>query len=123
MTTEAMPSDPVYSRCLEIARETAREAGYAIGLHGSMKRDLDLIACPWIDNADPAKKLVQKIATAIRDDLGYGWLADRQPDGKWPSPAFKPHGRIAYSIMLRNNQYIDISVMMPTSSAPTEQVN
>lgn len=31
--------------------EVARGCGYAIGLHGSMKRDVDLIAVPWTDEA------------------------------------------------------------------------
>lgn len=27
----------------------AREVGYAVGLHGSLRRDVDLIAAPWTD--------------------------------------------------------------------------
>jgi len=36
-----------YKSVLPKIREVARSCGYAIGLHGSMRRDLDLIAVPW----------------------------------------------------------------------------
>lgn len=32
-------------------RELAKEIGYAIGAHGSLERDLDLIAAPWSEEA------------------------------------------------------------------------
>lgn len=38
-----------------------RGCGYAIGLHGSMKRDVDLIAAPWTDDAMPAHALVSEL--------------------------------------------------------------
>jgi hypothetical protein len=42
-----------YLSRLDAIREAARECGYAIGLHGSLRRDLDLIAVPWVkDHAD-----------------------------------------------------------------------
>lgn len=33
----------------------ARELGYALALHGSMARDLDLVAIPWTDDAASAR--------------------------------------------------------------------
>jgi hypothetical protein len=37
-----------YTSLLPELRRVAREYGYELGLHGSMTRDLDLIAAPWI---------------------------------------------------------------------------
>ena len=31
--------------------DVAREMGYALALHGSMNRDMDLIAVPWVVGA------------------------------------------------------------------------
>lgn len=32
----------------------ARELGYALAVHGSLARDLDIIACPWTETATSA---------------------------------------------------------------------
>jgi hypothetical protein len=32
-------------------REEARRLGYTLAVHGSMKRDIDLVAVPWIQKA------------------------------------------------------------------------
>lgn len=44
---------------------SAREVGYAIGVHGSLERDVDLIAAPWTDSAVDAETLFQHIAEGI----------------------------------------------------------
>lgn len=36
---------------IEQIRAAAREIGYAIGVHGTLERDLDLIAAPWTEEA------------------------------------------------------------------------
>lgn len=46
-------------------RKLAREVGYAIGVHGSQERDLDLIAAPWTDDALQAEDLLRHIAQGI----------------------------------------------------------
>ena len=47
-------------------RDIARPMGWAIGVHGSMKRDIDLIAVPWVDDAKGAWEVFE----AIRDGIG-----------------------------------------------------
>ena len=85
----------------------AREYGYAIAVHGSLQRDLDLIAVPWSDVASDAEELVQ----AICHTTG-GFILEGQDDA---TP--KPHGRLAYNIHLGAGLYIDLSVM-PRLSNP-----
>lgn len=46
-------------------RAIAREHGYAIGVHGSMIRDLDLIAVPWVESHSPADELVDAIEQSL----------------------------------------------------------
>lgn len=83
----------------------AHRHGYALALHGSMARDLDLIAVPWTEDADPPEKLLRSIArfiTAGAKDIRYDV----------PHASKKPHGRLAYTFPLgMSDQFLDVSVM------------
>ena len=95
-----------YAWMLPRLREVARENGYALGLHGSMCRDLDLIAVPWVSDAKSAEELVAAVMLAIdghfaSEDAGY----ER-------NPAYRAHGRRAWSIYFSGNRfYLDLSIM------------
>lgn len=39
-----------YSHCFNALHQIARENGYNLLIHGSMDRDMDLVAVPWVDN-------------------------------------------------------------------------
>ena len=83
------------------AATRANQLGYALSLHGSLQRDLDLIAVPWTDEACSARDLV----AAICDEF------DVQPNRSIGDPERKPHGRLAWSIPLWWGAYIDLSVI------------
>lgn len=96
----AYPS--LYSMLYPWLVEIAHEHGYALGLHGSLRRDMDVIAVPWTEEASSAEDLVE----AIADRLGT-FLA-----GQLGQPGLKPHGRRAWSLILSGGSaYIDLSVM------------
>jgi hypothetical protein len=106
--------------------KVARFYGYALGLHGSMERDLDLIAVPWTDGAAPAETLVEAIREAVD-----GFIRNDPPtegnkyDYQTRSPATKPHGRRAWSIYFSGRRfYIDLSVIPrivePRAETPSE---
>lgn len=79
----------------------ARANGYAVGLHGSMKRDCDLIAVPWVETANPVATLV--------DDLCKGLGA--RVVSEWEQ---KPLGRIAMTLRIDGYfKAIDLSVFAP----------
>ena len=86
----------------------ARRLGYALAVHGSMKRDVDLIAVPWTEDAVSAGELVKAFA-----EMCNGYLAQSRPGHgeRYRVPTIKPHGRRAYSIHLGGGPYIDLSVM------------
>lgn len=89
-----------YAQRLPILRKVAREHGYALGLHGSGERDLDLIAVPWVEDASEAEVLVEALRSSI--------------DGVAAGPYAKPHGRRAWLIYLHlegSRLYVDLSVM------------
>lgn len=107
--TNAAKLGAIYDTALIHARAAAFSCGYALAVHGSEMRDLDLIAVPWTDEATDAEALIEKIVA-----LTGGRIGDR-PDEQ------RPHGRRAWSIHLNNEHtlgnfkpvlpYLDISVM------------
>lgn len=96
---------PAYVSLYPALCEIARSHGYALTIHGTVGRDFDLVAVPWRDeNVSPAEALMQEIAErahAIYDVFGTGIVG--------PEP--KPHGRVAWSIMIGSGSMIDLSVM------------
>lgn len=80
--------------------ETARQHGYALAVHGSLQRDLDLVAVPWSDVASDPEELVM----ALCQRVGGFMLPDEKATKK-------PHGRLAWIIHLGAGLYIDLSVM------------
>lgn len=92
---------------LPAIREVAKFQGYAVAVHGSLKRDIDLIAVAWTDQAYPPDKLVSAICGAISGVLGNCLQL-----GDTPTP--KPHGRMAYTLIHPGHVgEIDLSVIPP----------
>lgn len=105
-----------YALLIPQLMRAGREVGYAIAVHGSMARDLDLIAVPWTDEAVNAERLVMHLMAAIDGRLRNG---GRKPEGseEWvrthgSEPKPLPHGRLAWSIHVgHEGMYLDVSVM------------
>lgn len=103
-------------------RERARELGYAIAVHGSLKRDIDLIACPWTEDAVDARTLAESLrATAAEHNGGIaalGWASGKGPEFTLDGcPGNKPHGRLCWTFHLGDGPYIDLSVMPRSARA------
>jgi len=105
-----------YLSRLPAIRDAAKELGYAIGLHGSTRRDFDLMAMPWRDDAADKEKLAHAIAKSA---CGIG----RAGEYNW---TVKPAGRFATSIPICWDEItprvdgmgvLDLSVM-PAPPAP-----
>lgn len=104
-------------RMIPVVREAARAHGYAIGVHGSMRRDLDLIAAPWIEEASDPDTLAKAIRDAIVAEIGTAyWRVIEKPNA---------HGRIWANIILCGSvgvrtgagvfPFIDLSIMPRTA--------
>lgn len=96
-------------------RRTAKDVGYSITVHGSLNRDIDLVAVPWREhNVADADRLVVLLSGAIASVTGRcnqerGWTE-------------KPHGRKAKILLAwcgENTANIDLSVM-PVVAPPAE---
>ena len=84
----------------------ACEHGYAIGLHGSMVRDCDLIAVPWVDKPASHETLVE----ALCDALNARQIGATEA---------KTVGRIALTLQVDGYvKPIDLSIMLSQASAP-----
>lgn len=110
----------LFARVLRPMRLRARELGYALGVHGSAERDLDVIAAPWVEGAVSAPDLALALCEVVGHELGFepptGWrLAGAPP---------RPHGRDGCSIHLvraeemtvgedgyTDSPYIDLSIL------------
>lgn len=111
----------IYDHALIKARAAAFANGYAIAVHGSEMRDLDLIAVPWTDEATSAETLVAEIVRLTGGRIG------QEPD------TARPHGRRSWSIHLNNEHtlgnfkpvlpYIDLSVMPRAASSTQEDAD
>lgn len=108
---EAFKTPPYVAMYPALAR-AAMDCGYALAVHGSMARDMDLIAVAWVDDAKPVAELVEALRAACD-----GWIHAPRVS-RDPTP--KPHGRLAWSIHLggvlnstEGAAYIDLSIIGP----------
>ena len=83
----------------------ARELGYALLFHGSLARDIDVVAVPWTAGAVSADELAGRLEATIRA-LDATPAPENMPT---EGPKQKPHGRLAWSIHVQGT-YFDLSV-------------
>jgi len=116
--TTTPPKKPIHAKpCLyafyyEELKTIAREYGYNLVLHGSMNRDLDLIAIPWVNDPKDEFEMIQHFDRHLR-----GYYSEQKDNYLF---SMLPAGRKSYVINLNrsgawNNYedaqyYIDISV-------------
>lgn len=85
-------------------RMTARGLGYALTVHGTLSRDVDLVAIPWTVSASEPELLVKHLCGVIAGVTGRAYS-----DAKW---ADKPHGRRAVTIIHGGHDAeLDLSIM------------
>lgn len=88
-----------YAALYPALREVARAHGWALTLHGSLARDLDVVAVPWVAEAASADVLVAALVEAAG-----GFTVG--------TPTIKPHGRVAVTISLGSSGgFVDLSLV------------
>lgn len=113
---DPMRTREAYERLIGPIRDKARELGYAVGVHGSVARDIDLIACPWTDEAVDEVELAEALAATIAaNNGGVSFMHPDEADVEWfkagCQPHGKAHGRRCWCFHLGGGPYIDLSVM------------
>jgi hypothetical protein len=111
----AKPS--LYAFYFEELKAIALHYGYNLVLHGSMNRDLDLIAIPWQEQLGDYNVMIEAFSKCLGGEI--------MPQTEEQIHCF-PHGRLSYVINLNrsgkwNNYqdaqyYIDISVIPPITN-------
>lgn len=106
----AKPS--LYAYYFESLKGIALKYGYNLVLHGSLNRDLDLIAIPWQKEIGSCEEMIEEFC----EHLG-GMRMRMSKDQKYCFP----HGRMSYVINLNRGErsnpyddpqyYLDISVI------------
>jgi hypothetical protein len=101
-----MDDDMLITRehAIACATNIARHQGYAIGVHGSRVRDVDLLAAPWIEDCAVTPLMLAEM------------IAEALPGVLHKKGVKKPHGRVGFTIYPRYRYgfdawYIDLSVM------------
>lgn len=119
----AKPS--LYAHYFFQLKEIALKYGYNLVLHGSMNRDLDLIAIPWQENIGSHEEMIEEFTNEIGGDLMFANGVNRShaPEQNWSKYKTTFHGRMQYVINLNREcelvndvwtdpmYYIDISVI------------
>lgn len=68
---------------LPAIREAARKHGYAIGLHGSARRDFDLMAMPWREGAARPDVLASAVQLAACGITAEKFFWEKKPLGRF----------------------------------------
>ena len=94
--------DPEYARIFTFSRVIAWQEGYALMMHGSFTRDLDLIAVPWTKTPCEPEHLINRIVGIT--DLKI------QSDGA----IVKHHGRKVWTLLFPGDadpRFVDFSIL------------
>jgi hypothetical protein len=91
---------PMYCALYPGLAKITRKHGYALAVHGTLGRDMDLICVPWIYEASPPEDVLNEITSTYALRLVGG------------PPEYKEHGRLSYTISIGFGEcFIDISFM------------
>ncbi len=112
----------LFERLISPLRATARIHGYALAVHGSLARDIDLIAVPWRPDVSTPTEVAEAVRATAANITGHlAWIRNdpradpRDFTRRNPEPKF--HGRLGWSIYVTSGRrggyrtYIDLSVM------------
>lgn len=97
---------------IERVRAVLRPLGYAVAVHGSRQRDLDLIAAPWVEDAESDGTKIAEAFQAAEFVVGMGQRAE-------------PHNRLGFALhgapASAGIKYIDLSVLLPLGAEAAHQ--
>lgn len=86
MSTKPIHAKPnIYACYFEAMKIIAKEYGYNLVIHGSVNRDLDLIAIPWIDDPKPEFEMIKELSNYLngfKSDYPVQFLYKILPGGR-----------------------------------------
>lgn len=93
----------LYAIYFGILKKVARRYGYALALHGSLTRDMDLVAFPWVEKPKSHISMLR----AMNKHLGNKLSRGQKPYSYFEK---KQHGRESFTICTGGGGYVDISI-------------
>jgi hypothetical protein len=92
-------------------RQAAMDCGWALGLHGSLSKDMDIMAMPWTESAAPVAEMIRALSGCFTESP-FAELHLIPHAGK-------PNGRVVYTMSIWADFHLDINVI-ERSSAPVQ---
>lgn len=117
MLKPAKAKPAFYALCYQELQAIARDMGYNLLLHGSMDRDMDLVAVAWVDKPMPHTEVLNAFCKALgvnppKNKLGFNEYLFKK----------LPAGRSGYIINLNRggkfNGYFDQQMYLDISFTP-----
>lgn len=94
----------VFYACMwEDFKNAALDCGWALGLHGSLNSDMDIMAMPWVEDAKSVEQMIEALERCLT-----------KPDEqifKTGCSYDKPNNRVVYTIHIFADFYLDINVI------------
>lgn len=104
---------PVYAAMYPDLAEITRKHGYALAVHGSLARDFDLVAIPWVENPSEPSAVIETITKKFAVFVSG-------------EPKMMLHNRLVYTIIVGWGEcFFDFSFMpisTPSNTVCTGQV-
>lgn len=97
-----------YAHFLNEFRSVALMHGYMLTVHGSLARDLDIIAVPWIEEVAPVEELVKAISECLDETPFSEFHLEMKEE--------RPHNRIIYTLPIAREWFIDFSIIQPENT-------
>lgn len=85
-------------------RQAALDKGWALGLHGSLSSDMDIMAMPWVDGAAPVDELIKALEGCLTIPKDGHYVPTKRSTDK-------PNGRVVYTIHIWADFYIDLNTI------------
>jgi hypothetical protein len=95
---------PAFYACIyDDLKKAAFNCGWALGLHGSLANDMDIMAMPWTEDAKPVEVMIQ----ALSDCFTENPFKDMHTEPHYG----KPNNRVVYTMPIWKDFYLDINVI------------
>lgn len=92
-----------YASIYSDLKKAAMNCGWALGLHGSLASDMDIMAMPWTEDAKPVDEMIQALSDCFIDNP---WKDQHM------IPHYdKPNNRVVYTMPICSDFYLDINVI------------
>jgi hypothetical protein len=103
-----MNGKPAFYACIyDDLKKKALECGWALGLHGSLASDMDIMAMPWTEDAKPVEVMIQALSDCFIDSPFKKQHTVPHYD--------KPNNRVVYTMSIWGDFYLDVNIIQPSA--------